>query len=78
MRCSPRSQTERREALPALLAMPRAAHERSTHRAGAEGSETRKDVAGLGLLTIVKRGEKLVRSRLHGLELLLSLLPHLW
>ena len=54
MRCSPRSQTESREALPALLAMPRTAHERSTHRAEAEGSETRKDVAGLGLLTIVK------------------------
>ena len=31
----------------------------------------------LGLLRVVERGEKLVRSRLHGLELLLSLLAHL-
>ena len=42
--------------------------------ARAEG-QTREDIASLGLLRVVKDGEKLVRSRLHRREPGLRLLP---
>src|SRR6266545_4944990 len=68
--------TGRRRKPAALVLMLWADHAGAVRRVGAE-RKPGEGRLGLGLLCVVERGEKLVRGRLHGLELFLSLLADL-
>lgn len=65
--------TGRRKTLRALVALPWAAHAGVVHCAGAE-RQSREILLRRGLLRVVEHEKKVLRRRLHGIELLLTLL----